>query len=80
MYIAILKQTELVDGNGKIHVQFMIDTLGHVRCPRVHKSTNLDLNMEAIKIINEFIFKPAIRWNGEKVESVLIVPVKFGSN
>ena len=62
---------------GKIYVEFIVDTLGSVHCSRVVKSDNEGLNTEALEIIEQTKFSPA-KQRGKKIIVPMVLPIYFG--
>lgn len=73
---SISESTFCAKMNVRVFVEFIVDTLGIVHCPKVIKSECLDYNLSAIEIIKHSKFKPA-EINGKQVISVLTYPVFF---
>lgn len=65
------------ESHGKIFVEFLVDTLGQVKCPSVVKSDNVLLDSQAIFIIERTKFEPAEQ-SGKKLLSLTVFPIFFG--
>ena len=62
---------------GKVFVQFLIDSLGYVGEVKVARSVREDLDAEAVRVVKMLPrFSPA-RWFGKTVSSKYILPVTF---
>ena len=63
---------------GKLYLQFVIDTLGNPKCIRILKTEDELLNPKAIQLIKKAKFSPAEQL-GRKVASIMVLPVTFGA-
>lgn len=59
-----------------VRVAIIIDSNGYCICDSVLTSSNIKLNVEAIRVVNNLKYNPAMNSN-RNVESFMIVPVYF---
>ena len=59
---------------GKVFISFIINEQGEVICSKVERSTNSNLDLKALSVINKLKFEPA-KQRGKGVISRLVLPV-----
>lgn len=62
---------------GKVYVQFVVDTTDQVQCAKVVKTDNELLNDQAKALIEETKFSPAEQ-RSKKIVSIMVLPITFG--
>jgi TonB family protein len=65
--------------SGEVTVEFVIDTNGQVRSPRVVRSTYKEFEAPAITAVSQWTFSPALK-NGEKVEFLVSQKLEFSAD
>lgn len=61
---------------GRVIVEFIVDTLGNVKDAKVVKGLSPELNEEALRVIKMLTFIPGSR-NGKAIETKMAIPIKF---
>lgn len=61
---------------GRVIVEFMVDTFGNVKDAKVVKGLTPELNDEVLRVVKMLIFIPASR-NGKAIETKMVIPIKF---
>lgn len=64
---------------GKVYVLVIIDSLGNVLCPKIIKSADQLLDQEAIRVVRQLRFIPAMN-RGKKEAIKLVIPILFKLN
>jgi len=77
-YEGIRSETLNSRASGKVFVQFVVDTLGDVKCARILKSDNELLNDLAISLIKQTKFLPAMN-RRRRIPAQMVLPITFGN-
>ncbi|PKQ62062.1 hypothetical protein BZG02_14110 [Labilibaculum filiforme] len=65
---------------GQVFVQFVVNTLGNVTKVKVIKGANVELNKEAMRVINNMPNWVPGEQHGKKVEVKYTIPIRFSLN
>lgn len=74
--ISCIKYSNGKSIEGTTYLQFMVDTFGHVKVPKILRSISKEIDKQLLMIICNYNFEPGVLIN-QKAEFILNLPIRI---